>query len=176
MDITKQLVPTNKYGLDLAIGNLWWVPFWQTTAFYVTLGSVLLLLVILFFWYLWSRSKKMQISDPMTQIVYSLNVYKDQLDGVDAQIFYLDLVSKLKTFVGYQCKFDIANKTDAEVKEFINGKQLNNNLVVAFVKILDESYATRFAKGAVSKAVMESDLQKIIIIMQEIINEKLAKK
>lgn len=159
----------NKYGLDLAITDLWYIPFWKTKFFYVTIITSLILLLILLV-YLFYQNRKLKAQDPLVLLLASLNSYKQKIDQIDAQTFYFDLIFKFKQFIGYKYNLVITDKTDCELSQILHKNALDERLVEIFADVLKNSYVVRFAKGAINKSKMESDLQKSIAIMQQIIS------
>jgi len=168
----------NKYGLDLEIGGLWYIPFWKTTVFYFIIGIILIFLLLLVLYKLWRWKSKKPAQDPIVMLVQSLRERENKLEKIDAQVFYLDLIFKFKKFIGYKYQLELINKTDSEVKKFLvkdHSMPINHELINTFVEVLDSSYTARFAKNAVNKDKMGSDLQKTIHVMQQMINENCEK-
>lgn len=160
----------NKYGLDLAITDLWYIPFWKTTVFYaIIISSLILLLIVLFYFFYKKRNLKNQ--DPIVLLIQSLNSDYHDLDRIDAQSFYFNLIFKFKNFIKYKYNLIVFDKTDSELKHFLRQhKQLDRKLIDILTKVLDDSYIIRFTKGVISKSKMADDLHKTINVMQQIIS------
>lgn len=168
----------NKYGLDLEIGGLWYKPFWKTTTFYTIIGIISIFLLLLICYKLWAWYRKKPDHDPVIVLLQSLRDCEHKLDRIDSQLFYLDLVNKFKKFINYKYQLELANKTDDEVKKLLvtdHIMPINDKLITTFVEVLDASYVVRFAKLAVNRDQMGSDLQKTIHVMQQMINENCEK-
>jgi len=159
----------NKYGLDLEITGLWYIPFWKSTVFYAIIISSLILLLIMLF-YFFHKKRNLKDQDPAVLLIRSLSSGQD-LDKIDAQSFYFSLVFKFKEFIKYKYNLVVFDKTDRELKCFLHQhKDLDGQLVNILIEILDDSYVARFTKGVINKSKMESDLQKTISVMQQIIS------
>lgn len=170
----------NKYGLDLAIGGLWYTPFWKTNGFYVIFSLILVVLIAVVIYRWWLSSKKSSKQDPILLLVQSLCEVQDRPLNASAQAFYFDLVLKFKEFMGYKYQLELRQKTDSEVKKFLfknnlDNLEINQQLVMTFLEILDRSYVARFAKNDISKDQMRSDLQKTIDLMQQTVHESCEK-
>lgn len=161
-----------KYGLDLKISNLWYTPWWKTAMFYWVLTGVLLFLIILLLWWLYFKFKKTLVSNNPYLVI--LRVWQelahqiDELDEMDAQLFYFKLTDDFKKIINLKYKLILADKTDDEIKKKLNEQEVNNQLKFVFIEILDSSYAVRFAKALTSKSKMKKDLIKFIFIIQQI--------
>jgi len=165
----------NKYGLDLEIGGLWYTPFWKTNLFYAIFSFVLVILLVLIGYKWWLRSKQVSRHDPILLLIQSLREIENKPVKTSAQVFYFDLIFKIKEFIGYKYKLELRQKTDSEVKKFLvkedlGAQQINEQLVKTFLEILNHSYAARFAKKSVSSEQMVLDLQQTINSMQQIMH------
>lgn len=160
----------NKYGLDLEITGLWYIPFWKTKFFYaIIITSLILLLIVLFYFFYKRRNLKRQ--DPLFLLMQSLNSDYQELGRLDAQTFYFSLVFKYKKFIKYKYNLAVFDKTDLELKNFLRShKELDAQLIVLLNTVLDDSYVARFTKSAINQSKMESDLHKTISVMQQIIS------
>ena len=162
----------NKYGLDLEITSLWYIPFWKSPTFYaIIISSLILLLIVLIYFFYKKRNLKNQ--DPVVLLIKSLNHNYNDLDKIDAQSFYFNLIYDYKKFINYKYKFAVFDKTDREFKYFLSSHQeLDRKLIDLLTIILDDSYLVRFTKSSINKSKMESDLQQTIKVMQQIISSE----
>ncbi len=160
----------NKYGLDLEITGLWYIPFWKTKLFYaIIISSLILLLIVLFYFFYKQRSLKKQ--DPLVLLIQSLNNDYGELDRIEAQGFYFSLIFKFKNFIKYKYDLIVFDKTDSELKHFLHQHQeVDRRLIELLTTVLDDSYIVRFTKGTISKSKMANDLHKTINVMQQIIS------
>lgn len=162
---------TNKYGLDLQIADLWYIPFWKTNFFYGILSFSFILIFILALYCFYKSRKKIK-KDPVLLLLADLNNYHERINQIDSQIFYFDLISKYKEFIGYKYNLNLINTTDLELKSCLNiSQEIDHDLVVILLEILDFSYFARFAKNEVNRLKMESHLQHTINAMQLIISK-----
>lgn len=158
-----------KYGLDLEISNLWYIPFWQTAIFYWLLAGVFIFLIILLFWWLYFKLKKTSVgSHPYLIILRSWQEITHQLDQIEPRILYFKLIDDFKKIINLKYNLILAGKTDTEIKKELNEQDINNQLKLVFMEILDSSYSVRFAKALISKSQIEEDLAKVIVIIQQI--------
>lgn len=156
----------NKYGLDLEIGDLWYMPFWQTTTFYLIMGIAGFLLLVVFVWWYKTRSKQHVSKDPLEKLIADIRHLELGMDDLDCQVFYLELIGYVKQFAKYRYKLDISGKTDVEIKKILKENKLDAELQNLILHLLDSSEKIRFASDSSSRGQMENDLQRVLDIVQ----------
>ena len=152
----------NKYGLDLRVGDLWYTPFWKTPFFWVFTGLILLLTLAIICWKWRSKPKILTAEDHIMAVISSLKRLDSKIDSINIQKFYLDLITKCKKIIKYRYDIDVVGSTDEEAKIILGQSQVDGPIKMVFVEVLESSYTVRFAKGAVARAKMAADLQKVL--------------
>jgi len=154
------------------IYGLWHKPFWQTTAFYVIVISVLSFLILLISWflikkYLRKKYKKMAWQKALSDID-ELKKLLEQ-NKVSSQGFYLSLTEIIKRYLFGRYGYDLFGKTDVQVIQFLEENKFNPKLLES-MKIMSQSMELiKFAKASTVKEVMEKDIARSIDLINKTI-------
>ena len=159
----------NKYGLDLNIGELWYVPFWQSIEFKITaLLVILLALAGICFWWRKSRRKASKPLDPMLVALYKLEQLQLEVDTMESQKFYLGLTLNLKNWIKHRYNLNSLSDTDSELLQALETVQVDDQLKTHIRDVLESSIASRFAKAEINRCVMRFDVDRLVEILKKI--------
>jgi hypothetical protein len=157
---------TNKYGLDLEINDLWYTPFWRTTAFYFIVVIVLLVMLLAVIWWYQNRSEKCLSKDQILKLISDIYLLRLDIKNLDYQTFYFELIWYVGQFAKYQYRFDISSKSDLEIKKTLKNSNLDTELQNLIIHLLNSSEKIRFASDSSSRVQMEIDLQKVLTVVE----------
>jgi hypothetical protein len=157
---------TNKYGLDLEINDLWYTPFWRTTAFYFIVVIVLLVMLLAVIWWYQNRSEKCLSKDQILKLISDIYLLRLDIKNLDYQTFYFELIGYVGQFAKYQYRFDISSKSDLEIKKTLKNSNLDTELQNLIIHLLNSSEKIRFASDSSSRVQMEIDLQKVLTVVE----------
>ncbi len=140
------------------IYSVWHVPFWQTSWFYWTVISLVILLGVVLGWgaYRWYRLRNKQPITPWQKalrIITKLQnqTYTTQQEGKHC---YFVFTTALKQYLEERFAYPIAHKTDEEAASYLEQQQLEQNLKKNIQEILRGCLLIKFAnEQAVSEQI-----------------------
>jgi hypothetical protein len=149
-----------------------YIPFWKTKIF-ITIVTILLfsaIAVASYFFYKKRKQKKLSQKPPLSPKEWALEEleklnpekYNTKQEFKD---FYFSLTRIYKTFLYKKFSWQVAEKTDEELLEFLRNTDLGSSTIEKLEKILNGSLLIKFADAQALKEQAQVDLTSLISIL-----------
>jgi len=157
--------------------GLWHVPFWQTETFYFIIKITLVIatvIVCIALYKLYAAYKKRKKLPAWQCAVHDLQKLHDaqQHSFVEAKEFYASLGSIVKIYLHNRFGYDVLSKTDDEVVEYLQKRQMENELIEDVRALLQGSIFIKFANGAAAQEQMNNDYERALFMIKKTIPQK----
>lgn len=142
------------------IYGVWHIPFWQTTWFFVSVMSLLGVILayigyrLFFFVY---RKKEVSYWEYAQQ---QLEMLEQELHNnrIDAKKFYFRLTDIMKKYLHDRYSYDVLGSTDAEVISYIKKQNLSSSLIEDMSTVFEGLQEIKFARGDAATDRMMRDI------------------
>jgi len=150
--------PLNEQGL-YDIYSIWHVPFWQTKAFYYTVGSCIGIVLLMLTWGLirWYRAKKIVPKTAWQLALDELHALqqKQYLSAEESKACYFAMTNIIKTYFIARFDYPLQGKTDDEVVQYLLSTE-HHALAPALKEIMHGCQYIKFAhQTALHDTVMQ---------------------
>ena len=139
----------------------YYIPFWQTTFFKISIGVVLFLILASVVLYFYLKNKRKKITAWQWAIL-ELEKLSKSIDSFetkkDFKFFYFDLTSIIKKYLKKRFDWNTTDKTDEELIIFLKDKNFDDELLVGLKKMLNGAIWIKFANESVLKTESKKDL------------------
>lgn len=151
--------------------QLWHIPFWRTLSFLMLIFVIALFLIgILSYWYYTTRKnikkvKKISIYEQLKQLEELCKlIEKDE----DIKEFYYILTLHLKDYLLSYYAVWARGLTDQELITYIKDNVSDRQLIEMIEEVIERSGMIKFVEVAQVQAAMQSDLEKVRIIIEKL--------
>ena len=145
-----------------------YIPVWKTNTF-ITIMIILGAILFLITGYIIYKKYKTEVITPLTPQEWALGELT-KLDPMkyekkeDFKKFYFTLGNIYKKYLKKAHKWDVLEKTDQELLDFLREKAVQENHVVIIEKVFTGSLLIKFANAEALKAQAQEDLRAVIAL------------
>ncbi|MBU1008313.1 hypothetical protein KKA53_04535 [Candidatus Dependentiae bacterium] len=150
-----------------------YTPFWQTKHFLVLLASILAIacLIGIFFWIRHVKNKN-QIKPTITPWESALRELRALTPHTyetkeEFKKFYFTITRIIKKYFEKQFSFDVIDKTDDELIDYLQSKNLDTKQIQKLKIVLNGSLLIKYANAQALREQAQSDLKTVISLVKQ---------
>jgi uncharacterized protein DUF4381 len=152
--------------------GLWHMPFWQTTWFFYTILTLVLLLLVgcvgyFLFLYRKKRAKKQPWELALLRLQELEQLIKNRTDEGLSSEFYVRITIIIKNYLYSRYHFDVESKTDEELIQFLETTSLDQEVVQQLRTICQDGVQAKFASASMIRSMLERDLAQCVMIIKK---------
>lgn len=147
------------------------VSFWDTTWFKITMGISIMLLVAITILLIVSRKKKKSPVSPWERARQELFLLAPEKYTHKEMYkkFYFQLSYIIKKYLDERYSWNIQNKTDTELIDWLEKQQYDQEIIDSLKKIAMSSQEVKFANVEALRSQAEMDKKTIMMIIEKTI-------
>jgi hypothetical protein len=158
------------------IYSVWHVPFWQTKAFFITIATIISMLLITIIWLivLWYRKKRANAKESWQLALEQLQLLQQKmyLSKEDGKQCYFAMTHIIKTYLIIRFSYPLHGKTDEEMIRYLAASTHQKALVDELKEIMEGALYIKFANEQAMQETIKKHLEQCCMIIERTIPEK----
>ncbi len=150
----------------------YYISFWQTTFFKVSIVVILFLILVSTFLFFYLKNKRKKITAwqwatvELEKLLNSIDSFESKKDF---KLFYFDLTLVIKKYFKKRFNWRTRDKTDEELMIFLKEKKFDDELLISLQKMFNGAVWIKFANEDVLKTESKKDLGLVLRMVEKTI-------